>query len=118
MPETPSTSTHPDPAAREALSREVKRIANQCRTRDYNEEGIPMYLILEDVTSPESSPTVGSVLHNTLLASAAELTLAALDYEEIGPEEIATVFEVLASQLFTMNAAGPSTLTSAQTDDE
>ena len=114
MQETFPNFTQLDPAARAALSREVKRLAARCSTRDCNEEGIPTYLMLEDVTSPESSPVMGSVLHNTLLASAAELSLAALAYEEIGPKEIATVFELLALQLFTMNLAETAAVTDAE----
>lgn len=91
--------------AREVLSAEIKRLAAGCRARDYNEEGIPMYLVLEDVAEPEHSPQIGSALHNALLAAAAEMVLEALEFGEVGPEEIATVFEVLGSQLFTMNAS-------------
>ncbi len=117
MQESLSRSTQLlSPEAREALSAEVKRIAARCRSRDYNEEGIPMYLILEEVGEPERSPAIGSALHNALLASAAELAMEALEFSEIGPREIATVFEVLASQLFTMNAAQPLALTPTPND--
>lgn len=114
MQESLSRSTQLlSPEAREALSAEVKRVAARCRSRDYNEEGIPMYLILEDVGG-EPAPTMGSALHNLLLASAAESAMEALEFSEIGPREIATVFEVLASQLFTLNAAQPFALTTQE----
>ncbi len=80
-----------DPMAH--LREEIARV----RDRDSNVQGVPMLLILEDLTGGEP-PATGDPAVNARLAGAIDLLLAAQQVEVAGVPEIAAALEVVASR--------------------
>ncbi len=84
------------------------RQAAYCRSKIYNEEGIPMFLVLEDVSS--DTPTVREVaeaaprdaLFDLLLVTATEVYKQQLEAkgEPLSPKDISLLLEVLAEHFF------------------
>lgn len=94
------------------------RQAAYCRSKLYSEEGIPMFLVLEDV-SGETPPTPQTgmaevprdALFDLLLVTATEVYKQQLEAkgEPLRSEDISLILEVLAEHFFvTAQAPSPS----------
>ena len=86
--------------------------AARCAARNYNEEGIPMFLVLEDVSGDAEGLArrgvgSGEPSYNRLLATALELfaDFLAVERGRLEPKDINLVLEVLADAYFAPNAA-------------
>lgn len=90
------------------LTGELRDEITRCRERNYNEEGIEMFLVLEDLEAGPA-PRSGSPLDNALLAITARLAMWAQEEagaaaDDPGPAEIAAAFEVLARRCFSIGS--------------
>jgi hypothetical protein len=80
-----------------------------CRSKNYKEEGIPMYLVLEDVSNQQESgsktptPHSGDQMFHGMLVAASELIRQQLQQrqENLRSEDISILLEVLAERYFT-----------------
>lgn len=96
-PAAPGLKEWLDSATRDAVATQLLELAKTCRERDYNTEGIPMVLVLEDTRG--AAPTGGDPIENALAALTGAWALQARAGEEVTPYDIATAFEVLAYRL-------------------
>lgn len=87
------------PDAIEYFRRETAR----CRDRNYNEQGIPMILALEDLGGG-ALPSVGESPVNKVLADAMTLALEAQDGADEATVRVAKAAEVVADLLFLLGA--------------
>lgn len=91
-----------DPTSLAAVAEELRSEIAHCRSRNLKEEGIEMFLVLEDLGG-SAPPRSGSSVDSALLATLARLALRAQQSSpdaDIGPAEIAAAFEVLARRYF------------------
>jgi hypothetical protein len=87
---------------------EIRALAAACQARDYDEEAIPMFLVLEDVSA--AGPPVPPSAEDVRLTRLAEEYLAALaaDPERPTVVELSLALEVLGAHHFAPDAPGPS----------
>lgn len=100
------------PARLAALEEAFDRHAAYCRGKVYNEEGIPMFLVLEDASSrtlatpaaPAGAdmPISADALFDLLLVVATEVYKQQLEArgEPLRPDDISLMLEVLAEHFF------------------
>lgn len=94
------------------LEQDFKRHAKFCRSKDYREEGIPMYLTLEDVSQKAVSKkkttkksTIlqsGDQMVNLMMVETLELFHQQLKRrkKDLRSEDISVILEVLAERYF------------------
>ena len=87
---------------------EFQALYDFCSNRNYGEEGIPVYLMLDDMTNEQEEPQTiqsGDPFFNFLLAKAANELLSHLQKEDQSMTEldVAKAFELLAEQYFSIN---------------
>ncbi len=100
-------------ASSHALERDFKRHAKFCQSKDYREEGIPMYLVLEDVSQKAVSKKKVSKRKRTSLSSGDQMIhlmmveVLELFYQQLKrrkkdlrSEDISMILEVLAERYF------------------
>jgi hypothetical protein len=97
----------------QALERDFKRHAKFCQSKNYREEGIPMYLTLEDVSQKAVSKKKVSKRKSTALSSGDQMvnlmmveTLELFHQQlkrrkkDLRSEDISMILEVLAERYF------------------
>jgi hypothetical protein len=92
------------------LAAEFEEHVKYCRGRNYNQEGIPMLLVLEDVSGSASPPlSSGDPLYNLSLVAATELFREQLQQEgrDLRPEDIFSILEVVAERYFGFLSSHP-----------
>jgi hypothetical protein len=87
------------------LGSDFERLLEYCESKNYNEEGIPMYLVLEDVSgqalgtgAPPVVPRSGDSFFNLMLVTALEIFRQHKQGStvELQPQDIGRMLEVLA----------------------
>lgn len=98
-----------DSEAMKRLKEQFERRAERCRNKNYNEEGIPMFLVLEDVGCDASGAArtgviSGDPMYNLMLAAMLEVFSSHLANQDraLEPKEISIMLEVLADQYFAL----------------
>ncbi|WP_223588251.1 hypothetical protein [Neobacillus bataviensis] len=91
---------------------EFKTLYDFCSNRNYGEEGIPVYLMLDDLTNSQDdtlSIQSGDPMFNFLLAKAANELISHLTTEghELTELDVAKAFELLAEKYFSFNSGTP-----------
>ncbi|MDM5326255.1 hypothetical protein [Neobacillus sp. CF12] len=91
---------------------EFQTLYDYCSNRNYGEEGIPVYLLLDDLTNDQGdtqSIQSGDPMFNLLLAKAANELLSYLQKEghELTELDVAKAFELLAEKYFSINPGTP-----------
>lgn len=95
-----------DEVAKSGFAQKFAEQLAHCRNKNYNEEGIPMFLVLEDLSrAPDDSAahvSSGDPLYNLFLAAALELFREQLTQQqgELRSEDISHMLEVLAEHYF------------------
>jgi hypothetical protein len=99
-------------ASSQALERDFKRHAKFCQSKNYREEGIPMYLTLEDVSQKALSKkkvskkstalSSGDQMVNLMMVETLELFHQQLKRrkKDLRSEDISMILEVLAERYF------------------
>ncbi len=98
-----------DDEAMKRLKEQFEAHAERCRNKNYNEEGIPMFLVLEDVGGDACGAarigvTSGDPMYNLMLAATLEVFSSCLAGQDraLEPKEISIMLEVLADQYFAL----------------
>jgi hypothetical protein len=92
-------------ASSQALEQDFKRNARFCQKKDSREEGIPMYLVLEDVSQKKTKakkPESGDIMIRLLMVQVLELFHQQLKRrkKKLRSEDISVILEVLAERYF------------------
>jgi hypothetical protein len=92
-------------ASSQALEQDFKRQARFCEDKDSREEGIPMYLVLEDISQKKTTPKKresGDIMVRLLMVQVLELFHQQLKRrkKDLRSEDISLILEVLAERYF------------------
>lgn len=83
-------------------------IANRCKERVYAEQGIPVFLALEDLTKEEIEIESGDKIYNFLIVIAISIFMEHYkEYEgkeEIESKDIGKIVELVAAKYFNINS--------------
>ncbi|MCK1992953.1 hypothetical protein GW626_05310 [Peribacillus muralis] len=91
---------------------EFQTLHDYCSNRNYGEEAVAVYLMLEDLTEEKSQPETiqsGDPMFNFLLAKAASELLVHVQKEDqqITELDVAKAFELLAEKYFSFSQGTP-----------
>lgn len=105
-------------ASSQALEQDFQQHAKFCQSKNYREEGIPMYLVLEDVSQKAVSKKnvskkstthqSGDQMVNLMMVAVLELFHQQLKRRKktLRSEDISVILEVLAERYFTFVSFG------------
>lgn len=96
-PPAPDPTDHLNAAALAEVAAELRARSTRCRARDYNTEGIPMMLAVEDAAGGDPVGG-GSPLENAVAVLVAVWTLRVQENAEPSAVDLATALEVLAER--------------------